>query len=217
MKYSTTTGKIVSETGWNGSYQSNQTGGPWGGGGGVSQLEGSTEFEQRWLGYFGNRMVPDVAYNGDPYTGVSIYFTDPTSSVGLWYVSGGTSAGAPQWAALMAKNNFVVTATAGTGAPGGYYPSQVTAMSYLYYNYSAVNGGATPIFGNTRDIISGDNGIWGAAAGYDCATGLGSPNGVHFNLPANTVFPYPGVPTGGGWHFWANTNSYARRWRSINS
>ena len=41
----------------------------------------------------------------DPNTGVNVYWTGATSSTGNWYSFGGTSAGAPQWAALIAIAN----------------------------------------------------------------------------------------------------------------
>lgn len=48
------------------------------------------------------RTVPDVAYMGDPVQGVAVYSTYPS---GGWYQVGGTSAGAPQWAAILAIIN----------------------------------------------------------------------------------------------------------------
>ena len=49
------------------------------------------------------RTSPDVAYNADPNTGFYVYDTvaDSQGNVG-WFAYGGTSAGAPQWAALIA-------------------------------------------------------------------------------------------------------------------
>src|SRR5207244_2794009 len=44
------------------------------------------------------RTGPDVAYDADPNTGVLVY----DSVNGGWFAYGGTSAGAPQWAALVA-------------------------------------------------------------------------------------------------------------------
>ena len=47
------------------------------------------------------RTSPDVAYDADPATGVAVY----DSTNGGWLTVGGTSAGAPQWAALVAIAN----------------------------------------------------------------------------------------------------------------
>ena len=47
------------------------------------------------------RTNPDVAYDANPNTGFQVY----DAQGGGWYVVGGTSAGAPQWAALVAAAN----------------------------------------------------------------------------------------------------------------
>jgi kumamolisin len=95
------------------------------------------------------RGVPDVAGNADPLTGYAVRI-DGTDTV-----IGGTSAVAPQWAALIALINQA------SGKPGGYLnPS-------LYQNRQAL-----------RDITSGNNGDYEATEGWDACTGLGSPNGA---------------------------------------
>jgi kumamolisin len=96
-----------------------------------------------------NRGVPDVAGDADPETGYLVR-VDGTDTV-----IGGTSAVAPLWAGLIARINQ----TAGT--PVGY----VNPM--LYGKPQAL-----------RDIVSGSNGDFEAAMGWDACTGLGTPNGV---------------------------------------
>ncbi len=82
-------GKLMSETAWNGS------------GGGVSDyiaepaLQGS--YDIRYAK--GRRAVPDVAYDANPSTGYPVYSSLSDSGSG-WFEVGGTSAGSPQWAAL---------------------------------------------------------------------------------------------------------------------
>jgi kumamolisin len=95
------------------------------------------------------RGVPDVAGNADPQTGYEVR-VDGTASV-----IGGTSAVAPLWAALIARVNEL------SGKPAGFLNPQ------LYQNPKAL-----------RDITSGNNGDFAAAAGWDACTGLGSPNGA---------------------------------------
>ena len=137
---STSTGSISSETAWNGS------------GGGISQYEARPAYQSSVTNASG-RAVPDISYVADPYTGVSVYFTDPATGAGGWYVFGGTSAGAPQWAALLARK-----ATSPTGFSSLLYSNAIA-------NYSAI----------LRDITSGSNGKYSATIGYDNVTGLGSP------------------------------------------
>ena len=48
------------------------------------------------------RSSPDVAFDGDPNTGVEVYQTSPYTGLGSWQVVGGTSLGTPAWAAIIA-------------------------------------------------------------------------------------------------------------------
>jgi kumamolisin len=95
------------------------------------------------------RGVPDIAGNADPETGYEVR-VDGTASV-----IGGTSAVAPLWAALLARLNQI------SGKPAGLINPK------LYQTPAAL-----------RDITSGNNGDFEAAAGWDACTGLGSPNGA---------------------------------------
>ena len=123
------------ETAWSGS------------GGGVSAYEAAPAY-QTSLGLSG-RAVPDVAYDGDPSTGVAVYDTTPYTGESGWFVVGGTSAGAPQWAALAAIANS----------------RRATPLGNMN---AALYGLPSSAF---RDITSPSP----AAAGYDTATGRGSP------------------------------------------
>lgn len=136
-------GNVISETGWSGS------------GGGVSAYVAKPSWQNNWSGAL-KRAVPDVSYNADPNTGVPVYITNYFGTTG-WITVGGTSAGAPQWAALSA----LVNATRTT--------SLNSADSALY---SSATGGYTT---NFRDILSGNNGAYFCATSYDMVTGLGSP------------------------------------------
>jgi subtilase family serine protease len=143
LKYDPSSGTVTSETVWAGS------------GGGVSKYVQIPAYQ---LGFNVNsgRGNPDVSYVADPYTGVQVYFTDPTTGAGGWYVFGGTSAGAPQWAALLARRASLGNA--------GTIPFNVKA-------YGAAKSTTASYF---RDITSGSSG-YPALSGYDLATGLGSP------------------------------------------
>lgn len=104
--------------------------------------------------------APDVAYDADPQTGFAIYDSTRTSSGNSgWMKIGGTSAGAPQWAALVAIANQG-RALLGKASLDG--PSQtITAL----YNLSSLD---------FHDITQGNNG-YAAGPGYDYVTGLGTP------------------------------------------
>jgi subtilase family serine protease len=142
------------------SLYTNQTGAFWeagwsGSGGGVSRYEPMPSYQAGWFSQGGGeRCVPDVSFNANPYTGFSTYMTDPRTHKGGWFVAGGTSAGAPQWAALLACR-----ASLGN-------PKVCPIQSKLYDS----NGYGKNFF----DIVSGNNG-YPTAIGYDLMTGLGSP------------------------------------------
>jgi subtilase family serine protease len=68
-----------------------------GSGGGSSLYEGLPSYQSGFT--TGNRGTPDVSYDANPTSGVAVY--DSYGSGG-WAQFGGTSAGAPQWATLIA-------------------------------------------------------------------------------------------------------------------
>jgi subtilase family serine protease len=137
-------GNVASETAWSGS------------GGGVSAYEVRPGYQQGWSTYAG-RAVPDVSYNANPNSGVSVYISNYNGSTG-WITVGGTSAGAPQWAGLLALTNAARTAPLGAAANGAIYSCATTA--YLT---------------DFRDVSSGSNGLYTSGANFDLVTGLGSP------------------------------------------
>ena len=143
---------VASETAWNKSV------------GGISQYESIASYQTSY-GLPGNqRMVPDVSYNADPHKGFSVYCS------GEWHVMGGTSAGAPQWAAIYALGRTASIANIYTKAQTSYET-------------------------HFRDITSGSNKDNTAAAGYDLVTGLGSPISTNFTVGL-TIGPESG-PAGG--------------------
>src|SRR6266566_3606871 len=156
----------TSETAWAGS------------GGGTSISYSQPAYQNGWQ-TSGRRGVPDASYLADPNTGVQIY--DAVN--GGWFVVGGTSAGAPQWAGLIALVNQL---RAGVGAaPLG------TANSTIY---SLAQGSpATPYAVNSTyfyDVSQGNNGLYDAGPPYDFVTGLGSPLGGAL-VPALDPAPGP--------------------------
>lgn len=101
------------------------------------------------------RYVPDVSFLANPSTGARIVFKGSTQ------IAGGTSLGAPAWAAIW---TLVRADAARSGKSVGAAPS------YLYRigNSSAYGQAFT-------DITSGTNGIYSARVGWDAVTGWGTP------------------------------------------
>ncbi len=116
------------------------------------------------------REVPDVSADADPYTGYMFYYNgagsvsdEPTG----WLSVGGTSAGAPLWAALIALANASSTCS---GSPIGF-------LNPVLYRI-----GGNAYASTFNDILTGNNdytgaGGFSAGTGYDMASGLGTPNG----------------------------------------
>ena len=96
------------------------------------------------------RGVPDVCGDADPDTGYTVRVDGEATTVG------GTSAVAPLWAGLVALLNQAL------GHPVGFL------QPFLY------SAAGTATF---HDIVTGSNGAYSAAQGWDACTGLGSPDG----------------------------------------
>jgi kumamolisin len=124
------------------------------GGGGTSAYVAKPSWQANVTGTGVRRSVPDISSDADPNTGVAVY--DSTSYQGYvgWMVFGGTSVSSPCLAGMVNAN-------------GNYYASTSAFLTTLYSNFLS-----TPaIF---RDITTGSNGFK-AAAGWDFATGVGTP------------------------------------------
>ena len=121
--------------------------------GGISQFEPEPSY-QAGVQRTGARTVPDVAYDANPNIGYYVY--DSLGSGG-WTVWGGTSAGTPQWAALLAIAN--------QGRAVANLPTLRTAPADVYRLAS----------GDFHDVASGNNGF-PCGPGYDLVTGRGTPD-----------------------------------------
>ena len=107
---------------------------------------------------YGVRTTPDVSFNADPNSGVSVYDSVPYSGQSGWYQVGGTSAAAPAWAGLIAIANQGLSLV-GKGTLSG-----TQAITDLYALPSSF----------FHDLTTGFNGYL-ATPGYNLVTGLGSP------------------------------------------
>jgi subtilase family serine protease len=133
------------------------------GGGGKSAYESSPSY-QSGLGYT-KRAAPDVSYDGDPNSGFAVYDSVRYEGASGWWQVGGTSAGAPQWSALLALANQGRVA-AGKGTLSG-----ITQTLPAIYALSTGTDGSEALY----DVTSGKNGVGSAGPGFDLVTGRGSP------------------------------------------
>src|SRR3989442_4054637 len=102
------------------------------------------------------RDAVDVSYDADPNTGVLVV------QGGREFQVGGTSAGSPQWAALVSL-----------------------ASEANSKNYGSINANLYPV-SSYHDITSGSNGFFTASVGWDYPTGLGTPDA---NAIVNALSP----------------------------
>jgi subtilase family serine protease len=132
-------------------------------GGAPSIIFLAPEYQQA-LFHPASREVADVSYNASLYTGVFTVQSYLTPGTEHFFVNGGTSAGAPQWAGIIALANQAL------GHPVGF-------VNNTLYQIAKVG----PYGSAFHDITNGSNGLFGgpgesAGPGYDMPTGLGSPN-----------------------------------------
>jgi hypothetical protein len=137
-------GTYSSETAWAGS------------GGGASQYQSEASYE-KGVQTTGKQMDPDVAYDANPNTGFAVYDSVSYDGSSGWEEVGGTSAGAPQWSALVAIAN----------------------QGRVLNHENTLTNAAAAVFAlssnDFHDITSGSDGGYSATKGYDEVTGLGTP------------------------------------------
>lgn len=174
-----------------------------GSGGGVSQIFNAPSYQNgltvptgsnpasQALG--GKRGVPDVSLDADPASGPSIAFNIRFG--GGFGASGGTSAAAPQMAAMWSLVLQACKASASCATGGGAHPYRLGNPNALLYKLvnGKLNGlGYSNVF---YDVQYGQNqankpgtgptpgppitGCCTAGVGYDLVTGLGVPMGGH--------------------------------------
>lgn len=156
------------ETAW--SATNSRRNGPSGGAGGTSLVYPVPAFQAAALGSaYGRRSTPDVALDGDPNTGFSVYNTVPGSGSTGWTQVAGTSAGTPVWAGIVAAADQA-RGLKGLGSLGS---SQTLGL--LYSLYGSVGKVSATYAAAFHDITSGANFAGPAGVGYDQVTGLGTP------------------------------------------
>jgi hypothetical protein len=142
------------------------------------------------------REVPDVTAQADEFTGaITVY----ESQFGGWTTFGGTSSSTPLWASMLTD----IASTPACRASGGlgFVPPKLYAIGSRPAEYAASFNDITE--GN-NDIFDDAGGLFPATAGYDMASGLGSPrvtapgggNGLAYYLcasPGGTVPAVTGV------------------------
>ncbi len=142
-------GARISETAWSGS------------GGGVSTQIPLPTYQKSY-GLTVRRNTPDVSFDANPSTGLAVYDSFGYSG---WLEVGGTSVGAPCWAAIIALAN-----------QGRALVKKAALTNSTFLNYLYNTAGKSPNYAlDFYDITTGKAGNNSAKVGYDFVTGLGSP------------------------------------------
>jgi subtilase family serine protease len=134
------------------------------GGGGFSVVHDEPSYQQGTIHGGKQRGEPDVSYNAAVVDGGVLTYFDIPGLPASFYLVGGTSAGSPQWAAMLA------IASEKAGYDLGFINKAAYHIGQAQSHYSA----------SFFDVTIGNNSAFGvpgfnAGPGWDAATGLGSP------------------------------------------
>ena len=139
-------GVFTSETGWSGS------------GGGPSKYETKLSYQNNVTGTSSTkRSAPDLSFDANPQTGVSVYDSTQCQGLSGWLVFGGTSVSSPSLAGIV-------------NLAGHFAANTVSELGTIYANRKNT--------ADFRDVLSGTSGSFSAKAGYDFVTGVGSNLGL---------------------------------------
>lgn len=120
----------------------------------------------------GARGTPDLSFDADPYTGVSVYDTTSCQGMSGWMVFGGTSVAAPSLAGIVNQ----------AGAFDGGWDdgtNSASVQSYVYNNYSNTSSAGTACSYSSPfyDVTAGSTGKYSATGCWDFTTGIGTLRG----------------------------------------
>jgi kumamolisin len=152
-----TTGSILSESAWSLS------------GGGIAAFLRPSWQSAPSMPSDSQRWAPDVSFLADPQTGVEVFYH------GRWHQVGGTSVGAPAWAAAWSLIR-------GAAQQAGKSVGAAEPLIYRIGNSSA----------NVRafhDILTGSNGVYKAGPGWDPVNGWGSPDVANLAAAVQALVP----------------------------
>lgn len=158
------TGKYISETTWN---ESNAGDGATGGG--FSSLFPVPAYQSGIAGIT-SRGVPDVAFDGDPFTGVPIVVS--INGATIIAPVGGTSVGSPVWAAIVALANQFAGRRVGFLNDAVYGILQSPSYEDGFHDITTGDNTVT-VPGPTGNPVTLTG--YNAGPGWDAVTGAGTP------------------------------------------
>lgn len=179
------TGTYNGEVTWN---EWNANGGATGGG--FSTIFPAPNYQQGIPGISSARGIPDVAFDGDPFTGVSIVVS--LSGETIIAPIGGTSVGSPAWAAIVALADQYAGKRLGFLNSAFYRILASNAYRRGFHDVTVGNNTVT-VFDNQGNLVTIPG--YNADPGWDAVTGVGTPlaNGL---IPLLVKYVRPGDGSG---------------------
>jgi subtilase family serine protease len=162
------TGAYGSETAWNDPEQP-VTGAS---GGGFSLRFARPAYQDGVPGIGARRGVPDVAADGNSETGMALAFSAPGGGSYRLIGAGGTSAGAPFWAGLIALADQEAGHPLGFVNPAIYRIARGPAYHQAFHDITTGNNTVVLSSASTPITITG----YEAGPGWDPVTGWGTPD-----------------------------------------
>ena len=158
------TGRYISETTWNDTYGAS--------GGGYSSFFPRPAY-QRGFVKRATRGVPDVAFAADPRGGFLVIFSSYAAhATPMTFTLGGTSAGTPQWAGIVALADQLAGRRIGFINAALYRISKSPFYHTAFHDITTGNNTFTRAVSSKVTItVKG----YDATRGWDAATGLGTP------------------------------------------
>jgi subtilase family serine protease len=173
-------GNYISESVWNEAIGSS-------GGGGVSAFYSRPSYQAPVVKDSRMREIPDISYNAAVTGGVLGVLSCGPAECGLaqatyFFRFGGTSAGSPQWAALVAMADQLAGGRVGAINKALYRLGKSPFASTFFHDVTVGDNSVAADAGTPGTPITG----YSAAPGFDMATGWGSPNATAL-VPALAV------------------------------
>lgn len=165
-----TGGGYLGETAWT-QVSTNPNNGA--GGGGFSTTYAQPDYQTKAGIQSKGRGIPDVSYNGDPRSGVILLCSSCGAGSNALFVVGGTSAGAPQWAGIVALGSQYEGHSLGFINPTLYKVYDSPSYTIGFHDITIGNNSYT--FTNAAGkavTVAG----FPAKDGWDAVTGIGTPD-----------------------------------------
>ena len=163
------TGSYIGESVWNETTPSTVWPEHLAAGGGFSKLYSTPKYQQGVPAITTQRGVPDVSDSAAPHGGMVIVWGSSGQSkeeeekYGNYYISGGTSAAAPQWAGLVAIADQIAGRGLGNINPALYEIAESGNYHEAFHDVTEGNNSYPPVTGYIPE------------PGWDAASGWGSP------------------------------------------